>query len=96
MVLSHVWFSPHFREKEPNSSVQDPGFGCTGSIAIKKTVILPLQRGRGDLGVLERVLIIAKHIYCRAFRAITPSFSFRGVLITILNKTTAPKDSRVC
>lgn len=42
----------------------------------KKAVIIPLQREREDLSVHKRV--IAKHIYCRAFRAITTPFSFRG------------------
>lgn len=41
----------------------------------KKVVIIPLQRERDHLSVHERVL--AKHIYCRAFRAITTYFSFR-------------------
>lgn len=95
MVLSHVWFSSHLRQKEKI-------FLCKiliwvyGIHGYKKTIIISLQRGRGDLVVLERVPITAKHIYCGACRAITTSFDFRGVLISMLNNATALKDSRVC
>lgn len=74
--------------KVPDLGVQDPWLYSNHS-----------STRMGDLVVLERVLIIAKHIYYGAFRAVTISFRFgggEGGLTAMLNETTALKDLRVC